>query len=258
MQVKEGAFYDARFRVMGESASLIHGAGGIGTRKEKILHSILKYTIEPREQYHEVKLLGSICDIKNEEEIFEIQTRGLYRLRSKLDKFLPEHRVNIIYPVAKARTLHWIDPITGEICSGRRITSHGGVFDATKELSGLGEYLVHENLTIHLVFLQLDEYRFLDGFGKDKKKRATRIERIPSAIDSILTLTTLEDYTSRLLPDVLRTEPFTQKEYERIIKHKGRTAYEALRLLVAIGALGRVGKQGRALLYQYKKLPPQA
>ena len=258
MQVKESAFFDARFRVMGESASLIHGAGGIGTRKEKILHSILKYTLEPREQYHEVKLLGSICDIKNEEGIFEIQTRGLYRLRGKLDKFLPANRVNIVYPVTKSRILRWLDPATGEMSDGRRMTSHGGILDAVQELSGLGAYLTHKNLAVHLIFLDIEEYRFLDGFGKDKKKRATRIERIPTAMDSILTLTVPEGYTTLLLPEALRTAPFTQKAYEKFIKRKGRTAYEALRLLVAIGALERVGKEGRSYLYQYKKLPPQA
>ena len=253
MTVKEQAFYDARYRVMGEVASLIRGAGGIGTRKEKILHSILKYTLEPREQYHEVKLLGSICDISNEEGIFEIQTRGLYRLRAKLDKFLTEHRVHIVHPLTKTRVLHWVDPETGEMTDGRRTSSHGGVLDAVSELAGISQYLTSGNLTVNLVFLNMDEYRFLDGFGKDKKKHATRIERIPMAIDSVVTLSAAQDYAAHLLPEALRAAPFTQKQYEKVIKRKGRVAYDALRLLLGIGVLERAGKEGRAFLYQYVK-----
>lgn len=253
MNVKENAFYDARYRVMGELASLIRGAGGIGTRKEKILHSILKYTLEPREQYHEVKLLGSICDIYNEEGIFEIQTASLYRLRAKLDKFLPEHRVHIVHPVTKTRMLHWVEPQSGDVTEGRRTTSHGGILDAVGELSGLGPYLIHENLSVHLVFMNIEEYRFLDGYGKDKKKRATRIERIPASLDCVLTLRTPRDYLDALLPDSMRDIPFTQKEYEAKIKRKGTVAYDSLRLLVGLGVLTRIGKRGRAFLYQHVK-----
>ena len=60
--VSEKSFYDARFRVMGELATRIRGAGGIGTQSEKMLHSILKYAIEPDETLHEVKRYGSVAE----------------------------------------------------------------------------------------------------------------------------------------------------------------------------------------------------
>ena len=70
--VSEKAFYDARFLVMGELATRIRGAGGIGTQSEKMLHSILKYSIEPNDNFHEIKRYGSVVDILREDEIYEM------------------------------------------------------------------------------------------------------------------------------------------------------------------------------------------
>ena len=63
----------------------------IGTLSERVTHRVLKYYFEPDPNFHEVKYLGSVADIKNSDGIIEIQTKGLDRLRGKLHKFLPTY-----------------------------------------------------------------------------------------------------------------------------------------------------------------------
>ena len=248
--VSEKAFYNARFLVMGELATRIRGAGGIGTQSEKILHSILKYAIEPEDSLHECKLYGSVTDIFREGEVYEIQTRGLYRMRKKLDKFLPSHKVHLIYPVAKTKILHWVDPETGDIGEGHKSPKKGSVLDSLFELSAIRPYLTHENLIVHILLLNMEEYRYQNGYGKDKKRHATRMERIPLSLAEEITLASQEDYMKAFLPESLRAIPFTQKTYEKATRLKPRYAYSALQILIDQGALAHIGNEGKAFLYQ--------
>ena len=252
--ISEKAFYDARFLVMGELATRIRGAGGIGTQSEKMLHSILKYAIEPNDLLHETKLYGSVADIVRDEEIYEIQTRSFFKLRPKLEKFLPRHRVHLIYPIAKTKILHWVDPATGEIGEGHRSPKKGSVLDSLFELYAIRPYLTHENLTVHLLLLNMEEYRYQNGYGKDRKRHATRMERIPLSLVDEITLSCGSDYQKAFLPADLSGVPFTQKAYEKATRLKSRYAYNALQILMDQGVLSHIANEGRAFLYQTKEL----
>ena len=248
--IGEKAFYDARYLVMGELATRIRGAGGIGTQSEKMLHSILKYAIEPDEEKHEIKLLGSVVDIFRDGEIYEIQTRSFHKLRPKLDKLLPHYKLHLIYPIAKSKILHWVTPETGEISEGKRSPKKGSPLDAIFELSSIRSYLTHENLKVHLLLLHMEEYRYLNGYGKDKKRHATRMERIPLSLAEEITLSTPQEYLATFLPPSLVGIPFTQKQYESATRLKGRYAYSALHFLIDQGTLAHIGNEGRAFVYQ--------
>ena len=63
------------------------GGKGIGTIGEKTLHLALKYYFAPDPETHERPVGGFIADAVTEEGVFEIQTRGLSRLKPKLDAF---------------------------------------------------------------------------------------------------------------------------------------------------------------------------
>ncbi len=252
--ISEKAFYNARLLVMGELATRIRGAGGIGTQSEKILHSILKYSIEPDDDLHEVKLYGSVVDILREDEVFEIQTRSLYKLRRKLDKFLQTHKVHLIYPVAKTKILHWVDPETGDVGQGHKSPKKGSVLDSLFELSTIRSYLTHENLVVHILLLHMEEYRYQNGYGKDKKRHATRMERIPLSLSEEITFSSYKDYLEAFLPVSLRNIPFTQKTYEKETRLKPRYAYSALQILMEQGILAHIGNEGRAFLYQAQAL----
>ena len=90
-------------------------AGGIGTLSEKTIHATLKYYYAPNDRYHERKVGTYFADIMVDGEIIEIQTRNFNTLRKKLECFLMEHEVTIVYPVAHTKWLSWIDEETGEI-----------------------------------------------------------------------------------------------------------------------------------------------
>ena len=62
---------------------------GIGTLGEKSVHAVLKAAYEPHGENREVAVGGYVADILGEDGIMEIQTRALWRLREKLQAFLP-------------------------------------------------------------------------------------------------------------------------------------------------------------------------
>ena len=92
----------------------LQGQNGIGTLREKTIHSVLKYYYAPNLSYHEVKIGTYVADICIDGEIFEVQTRNFNTMRNKLDFFLQKHDVTIIYPVAHKKWLSWLNPETGE------------------------------------------------------------------------------------------------------------------------------------------------
>ena len=224
--------------------------GGIGTLGEKQLHAALKRHYSSPGALLEVPLEGYVADIVGERGIIEIQTRGLGRLRKKLEKFLARAPVTVVYPIPRHKWLCWIDPATGEIGPRRKSPKTGTPYHAFPELYGLKPLLTHPGLHIRLVLLDLEEYRFLDGRGRDKKKGSTKGDRVPLSLVQEICLDSPADY-AQLLPASLPS-PFTSKDYASAAHISRPASQTALNVLYAVGAVERVGKQGQFYLYRRK------
>ena len=236
-------FSSARLAVLSEEENM---AGGVGTLSEKMLHRVLKYCYDPNPVNHEVEVLGSIADIKNEQGIIEIQTREFGNLVPKLAKFLPQYRVNVVYPIVTDKIIRYVDKEDGSVSEPKKSPRHLCAYDAAKELRAISRFIGDENLTVTLLFMRAEEYRLLDGWDKTKKKGATKLERLPTEIVGEMILKGKEDYLA-LLPDAL-PERFSAAEHARLIKRTSRAAYHPLRLLFDLGLLARE-QCGRAYVY---------
>ncbi len=219
--------------------------------RKKALHRILKLWFEPDERMHEVKTLGSVADVRNSEGVTEIQTRSLARLAPKLEKFLPEVPVRVVYPLPYTKILHWVSPETGEISEGRKSPKKATVYDALYELYNLRPFLAHPNFTLMLAFLHVEEYRFRSGRGKDKKHWSTRMERIPNRVEKLLAFQKPSDYFA-FLPDGLPSV-FTRPMYTSAVSPGFRYAFSGISILQSLGLIEECGKLGRAKAYKIKE-----
>ena len=238
-----------RFRAAREKAlQRTKGAQGIGTLSEKTLHAALKAYYEPDDESREVALGGFVADIVGEEGIIEIQTRGFERLRGKLEAFLEAARVTVVYPVAVERQLRWIDPGTGEVLPPRGSTKKGIPFDVLPELYKIKPLLTHPNFRLRLALLVLTDYKYLDGYGKQRKIRASRGERVPEALHGEIDCACPADYAC-LLPETLAS-PFTAVQLAKAVHRPAAQARAGIQVLCALGVLERAGSAGRAYLYR--------
>ncbi len=122
--------------------------GSIGLLGEKILHAGLKLYFEPNSDFHEVKVSGFVADICNAEGIIEIQTRSLGKLKRKLEVFLQNVPVTIIYPIAHTKYLCWVDEETGTVTGRRKSPKTGSAWDLFRELYPLRSFLTHPNFCV--------------------------------------------------------------------------------------------------------------
>ena len=219
----------------------------IGVLSEKTLHSVIKRFIEPNEALQEVKVGGYFADIKNDDGIFEVQTRSLNRLRAKLTSYLEIETVTIVYPIPAVKRLTWIDAQTGELTSPRKSPKRGSYFDAFPELYKLDMLIANESLRVLLLMVDMDEYRYLNGWSADGKKGSTRHERYPIALADSLLLATKEDYEGLLPSDLC--SPFTSKDFASAARIRTRIAQTVLTVLSKRGAVQCIGKSGRLNLY---------
>ena len=157
-----------------------HELRGIGTLGERTLHVILKKYFEPDRSLHAVKVGRFVADIKKNDEITEIQTRSFGSMRKKLEVFTNDHRVNIVFPIAASKHLSWVNPESGELTSWRKSPKRGQPWDILYEMYALRPMMPLRNVRFTLVFMNIEEYKLLDGWSHDKKRGAHRYERIPT------------------------------------------------------------------------------
>ena len=237
---------DAAFCMCGQNRK-----SSIGTLGEKTLHSVLKKYYEPDEQKQEIKIGRFVADIKNDTGIVEVQTRNFNTLRRKLEAFLPEYEVTVVYPIAQTKWLLWIDEATGEVTKKRRSPKIGAPCDICSELYKIKSQLLNPHLHLRIPLLHLEEYRLLNGWSTDGKKGSTRYERIPISLMDVVEISCLEDYC-KLLPNNL-PETFYSKDFQKIAKLSPRAAGTALNVLHSVGAVERIGKSGNRYQYQITK-----
>ena len=220
----------------------------IGTLGEKTIHAVVKHYIEPDITRHEQKVGSFHADIVTESGIFEIQTRSFNALRKRLAHFLEIHSVTIVYPLPKTKWLLWIDKQTGEVTKKRKSPKQGRVYDAFYELYKIKPLMAHPSLRLMLIFIDMEEYRYLDGWSDDKKRGSSRYDRQPLEIIEEVRFNTLADYL-QFIPDELPNQ-FTSKDYKQAAKVNMSTAQTALNILNHIGIVKRVGKQGNQHVYE--------
>lgn len=220
---------------------------GIGTLGEKTVHAVLKQYYEPYEENHETKVGTFVADIVGEDGIIEIQTRGFDKLRKKLYAFLEVATVTVVYPIAQTKWLYWVDPETGEVTKRRKSPKCGKPYELLYELYWIKDILKNKNLRFIVTLLELEEYRNLNGWSKDKKKGSTRVDRIPIDVLEEIEIRSTEDYHA-LLPTNLPKE-FTAKELAKATGGSQRKTQFSIQVLKSLGIIEQVGKQGRAFLY---------
>lgn len=221
---------------------------GIGTLSEKTLHAVLKQYFAPNVNDREIKIGRFVADIVGENGIIEIQTQGFDKLRGKLAEFLECARVTVVYPIAEIKWLCWIDRDTGDVTKKRKSPKTGTVYDAFFELYKIKQLLTHPNLSLCFILLETEEYRYLDGWSKDKKKGSSRYERLPINIVDEIILNDNGDY-KKMIPEGMPA-PFTTKDYAKAAKLSLSSAQTALNVLHYVSAVKRIGKQGNLYLYE--------
>lgn len=221
---------------------------GIGTLSEKTLHIILKNYYQPDIDKQEIPIEGYVADIFTGTEIVEIQTGQFNRMREKLKAFLPLYPVTIVYPISNERWLKWIDEETGEISKGRKSPKKENPYLIFPELYKIKSFLKDPNLRIKIAVLDIEEYKLLNGWGKQKKNNASKFDRIPLRLVKEYDVERAEDYLQFLPIDL--PEQFTVKELSKLTKCSQTQAQVTMNILHDVEVVKRVGKKGKAYLYE--------
>ena len=221
---------------------------GIGTLSEKAVHRIIKNYLEPDISKQEQPIGDFVADIYDGQEIKEIQTKNFVALKKKLTVFLEIAPVTIVHPIYLEKYINWVDPESGEIKDRRKSSHKGSIYDAMDEMLFLKSFLGNRLLKFMFLLLNAEEYRLLDGYGKDRKKRATKLDRIPTALIKEVDFCCPEDYGILLPPDC--KEGFTAADYAGAAGIPSWRSQRTLYVLRAAGAVELVGKRGRSNLYR--------
>jgi len=241
---ENNAFEAAKKKIIGIDRQRL----GIGTYGEKTVHAILKNYYEPDEDRQEIPIENYVADIYSDGEIIEIQTRQFNRMRDKLTAFLPLYPVTIVYPIPREKWLIWIDEESGELSQKRKSPKKGNPYQAFPEFYKIKMFLNNPNLRLKLVLLDMEEYKLLNGWSRDKKKGSTRYDRIPLELVQEIDINRPEDYM-QFVPYEL-DGPFTSKQFAKAAHIPVSLAQTVLNILYHVGTITRVGKEGNMYLYE--------
>ena len=236
------AFEEAKRKIIGKDRQRL----GIGTLSEKTVHAILKNYYEPDEDRQEIPVSDYVADIFADGEIIEIQTRQFNKMRDKLTAFLPLYPVTIVYPIPREKWIIWVDEENGLFSPKRKSPKKGNPYLAFLELYKIKKFLKDPNLHFRLAMLDLEEYKLLNGWSKDRKKGASSYDRIPTEFVQEIEIDRPEDFL-QFVPLEL-ADAFTSRDFSKAAHINVTLSQTVLNILSYMGTIERVGKKGRLYL----------
>lgn len=219
------------------------GVGGIGTLNEGPLHAGLKRWLARPGDRFEQRVDGYIIDVVRGDLLIEIQTAGCGALRTKLADLLERHRVRLVLPIARTRTILRVDP-RGAPLSRRRSPMLGRIEDVFARLVSIPALIAHHRLEIELLEIAELEVR-------TRRRRAWAVSGRDLVDVFERNLVRDASELAALLPAAL-PDPFSTADVARLASPAlpRSTAQQMVYCLHAAGALARVAKSGNAHLYR--------
>ena len=242
----------ARFdRLCAEAVRNRHtqGEDGVGTLAEKRMHALIKTYLCADTACHEVGVPGTrfVSDVRIGTDAYEVQTGDFAPMKKKIDYYLhsTDYTVTVVHPIPTLRWMSWVDPESMEIAPRKRVPRVGRPADLLARLYPLSPYLQNPRLRFCLLLLETYDFRLLNGRSPDRKRGATRYERIPLSLRAEQLYTSPADFRA-LIPSDLPVH-FTVKQFSLLSHLRGRDAYSAVRALAALGLVESAEPIGRAM-----------
>nr|MBN1229005.1 hypothetical protein [Anaerolineae bacterium] len=223
-------------------------ATGIGTLGEHSLHASLKDWYALPGDRMECKTDGYVIDIIRDNLLIEIQTRHFSAIKRKLKKLVDSHPVRLVYPVAENK---WIIRLAAneEIPLDRRKSPKSGtIYDLFSELVYIPDLIGHENLSIEVLLVDLEEVRIKDGRGSWRRRGWSIHDTRLITVNTRHLFESPEDFLA-LIPDEI-SDTFTTDDLSGVCGIRKRLAQQVAYSLRHMGVIDHVGKRSRSYLYK--------
>ncbi len=138
---------------------------------ETSLHRQLKEIYADGKARLEAPVGAFRIDVISGDELVEIQHGSLAAIRDKIAKLVKDYRVLVVKPIVVRKLLVKQDKKGGRIVSRRRSPKQCSVLDLFHELVYFTRVFPHENLSLEVPLVDIEEWRF-PGHGRRRRRRA--------------------------------------------------------------------------------------
>jgi hypothetical protein len=219
---------------------------GIGLLNEKPLHAAVKQWCAQPGDAIEAVVGGYVIDLVRGDLLLEIQTRNFAAIRPKLTALVQTHRVRLVHPIARDKWIVRRVATAGGSVSRRKSPTTGRVEQLFDELVSVAPLLPHANLSLEVLMTREDELRRYEGRRRWRTRGWVVEERRLLDVAERRVFETPSDWRA-LLPPAL--DEFTTGDLAEAIGIGEDLARKMAYCLRATGAIGLIGKRGRANLY---------
>lgn len=159
---------------------------------------------------------------------------------------MKKYKVILVYPIVITKWIFWINKETGEILKKRKSPKKEKIYQIFPELYKIKEHLLNSNLQLHIILIDLDEYRIVSS--QNEKEKIIKYDKIPKTLIDEIDICKRLDY-QKFLSDQLKS-PFTSLDYSRELKIPKNTSSIMLNILNYLKIVKRIGKKGNSYLYE--------
>lgn len=193
----------------------------------------------------EVKVGRYVADIVRGNTLIEIQTGSFANARKKLRVLTVDHRIRLVYPVAKRK---WIVRVSkrGKVLGRKPSPRKGRAEEVFNELISMPDLIGKRNFSLDVLLIEEEELRCDDGKGSWWRKGVSTVDTRLVQVLGRVELDGPQDYL-QFIPREL-PNPFTNAELTSATGLPARMAGRLTYCLRKAGLLRETGRRGRAML----------